>query len=136
MPSDSVIKIRGEEYEEVPQISIFTSKYLVEAWEALGRPETPFTESGEKLMSAIIAAWEELYPKDAQEWREVRTRYKNNELSITEQVHQHTGRSLASYPYEVFMMMKKLFPNFKPGERANCMKMIRKFPIFKLANRA
>jgi len=131
-----VIKIGKEEYEEVPEISSITSKWLVVAWEGLGKPESPLSESGEKLMAMIIGAWEELYPKDAKMWNEARKEYKLNEMSLTEQVHQHTGRSLASYPYEVFHMMKRMFPNFKATERQNCLKMVAKFPMFRMANKA
>jgi hypothetical protein len=130
-----VIKLGEEEFETVPEISLFASKELVDMWERLGRPESPLTESGEKLMKVIIAVWEELYPEQVKHWTEDRKQYKVNELTTKEQIYQHTGRSLASYPYPVFMMMKKLFPNFRPVDRANCMKMVRKFPMFSMANK-
>lgn len=131
-----VIKLGDEEFDTVPQVSLFASKELVDIWEQLGRPDTPLTESGEKLMKAIIVVWEELYPDDAREWTEVRKNYQANELTINEQVHKHTGRSLASYPYPVFMMMKRLFPKFEPNKRENCLKMVKKFPMFRFANKA
>jgi hypothetical protein len=124
------------EYEEVPTISLFASKELVNAWERLGRPDSPLTPSGERLMNVIVTVWEELYPQEVKKWTEDRKDYKLSELSITEQVHKHTGRSLASYPYFVFHAMKRLFPKFDAVKRENCLKMVRKYPMFKLANKA
>lgn len=136
MSSDKVLKIGDEEYETIPETAVAASKWLVDLWETLGRPESPLTQSGEKLMNVIIAVWQELYPKDYSDWIEQRKDYKLSELDMKEQIRKHTGRSLASYPYHVFMIMKKVFPNFNAGERGNCMKMIRKYPLFKMANKA
>ena len=131
--TDQVFK---EEYEEVPQTAVLSSKWLVEAWERLGKPETPLTPSGQKMMAVIITTWEELYPEEAKEWHKSRDVYKRNELPISEQVHKRTGRSLASYPFFIFQVMRRVFPKFKPGDRDSCMKLIRVFPMFRFANRA
>jgi hypothetical protein len=125
-----------DEYEEIPQIALITSKWLVEAWEQLGKPDNPFTESGAKMMAVIIAVWEELYPDESKQWYEDRKTYRKHELSITEQVHKHTGRSLASYPFPIFQVMKTIFPTFKAAQRENCLKMVRKFPMFQMCNNA
>jgi hypothetical protein len=122
-----------DDYEKIPPESLMASKWLVDIWERLGRPQTPFSESGAKLMNVIIAVWQELYPQEAKEWLDTRKEYKANEMSIQQQIKQHTGRSLASYPFQVFMMMKKLFPKFSPSERKNCMKMVTKWPMFLMA---
>jgi len=132
MISNSVIE---EEFDEVPQMSLLTSKMIVDAWDYLGQPTTPLSESGEKMMAVIIAAWEELFPEEAREWKEVRNRYKLNEMSITEQVYQRTGRSLGSYPYPIYAIMKRLFPKFQATERENMIKMVKRFPMFKFANK-
>jgi len=52
------------EMEVLPQITISASQWLTDAWVRLGKPESPFTENGEKLLNAIIATWEELYPQE------------------------------------------------------------------------
>lgn len=135
MPSDRVIKIKGEEYETVPEVASLTSLWLVEMWERLGRPDTPLSDAGGRMMNVIITVWEELYPDEAKKWTEERKDYKKAEMSPREQVRKHTGRSLASYPYPIFLMMSKLFPNFKPGNRENCIKLVRKFPMFQMANK-
>jgi hypothetical protein len=129
------VKIGNEEYDIPSEIAVVTSKWLVDAWEHLGRPETPLSDSGEKLMAVIISTWEELYPEEAKEWHEARKNYKKSELSLTEQVRKHTGRSLASYPFMVYQAMRRLFPDFKPGDRQNCMKLVARFPMLRMANK-
>lgn len=124
------------EFEEIPASSVAASKILTDMWARLGKPNTPFTPSGEKLMNIIISVWYDLYPKEAIGWEEDRKEYKKSELSITEQVHKRTGRSLASYPSPIYYMMKKLFKGFEPAKRENCMKMVKKWPMFRFANRA
>lgn len=124
-----------KDYEVVPPQAVASAKVLVDMWTQLGRPATPFTPSGEKLMNIIIAIWGDGYPTQEREWLKDRKEYQNSELSITEQVHRHTGRSLASYPMPVYQMMKTVFKGFDPAERKNCMKMVRKWPIFRMANK-
>jgi hypothetical protein len=104
-------------------------------WERLGRPTTPFTPSGAKLMDIIIAIWEDGYPAQVRKWIADRKEYQNSELSLTEQVHRRSGRSLASFPMPVYKMMKTVFKGFNSTERENCMKMVRKWPQFRMANR-
>lgn len=131
----SVIKIGEEEFEEVPKGAVAASKILADMKIRLGSPQTPLSDSGQKLMNVIIAVWEDLYPLEAKAWYEDRKEYQKNEMSLTEQVRKHTGRSLASYPYPIYQMMKKLFPTFNATERKNCMKMVKKYQMFKMANK-
>jgi hypothetical protein len=129
------IRIGEETYTDVPTVSILASKWLVEIWERLGKPNSPLTASGSKLMRVIIAVWEELYPKDAKDWYKTRDEYRADEMTTKEQVHQRTGRSLASYPLQIYQMMKRLFPDFKFSDRENTIKLVRKFRMFQMANK-
>lgn len=133
MISDTVLG--QKDFDEIPPTAVAASKWLVEIWERLGRPEDPFSTSGTQVMNVIIAVWEELYPKESKDWHQSRKDYKKAELSIREQLAGHTGRSLASYPYPIFGMMKTIFPNFKPANRENCMKIVSKWPMFQMANK-
>lgn len=133
--SDPKIDEQLENLEEVSYLAVGASKMIVDIWKRLGKPNSPFTESGEKMVNVIIATWEELYPQDARDWYNTRAEYKKEELSITEQVHKKTGRSLASYPYPIFQMLKKVFPAVKLGERDVCKKFVRKWPMFRMANK-
>ena len=72
MASDKVLKIGKNEFEEIPETAVAASRWLVEIWERLGKPDTPLTEAGAKLMNVIITVWEELYPQDAVKWYENR----------------------------------------------------------------
>lgn len=126
-------KINWNEYEEIPADSYHAVDAIVKVWDRLGQPHTPFDETGAKVMDTIIAAWQFKFPKEYMDWIKDRSDYQKAELSIKEQVHHHTGRTLAAYPFFVFQTMKRVFPDFKPAERNNCMKMVRKWPIFRYA---
>lgn len=128
-------KLLGSEYEYIPPQAVASTKILMDMWERLGKPQTPFTDAGAKLMNIIIAIWEDGYPKQSRVWYKERAEYKKNEMSVSEQVSKHTGRSLASYPLPIYNMMKQLFPTFNAAERKNCMKLIRKWPMFQMANK-
>ena len=123
------------DFEEIPATATAASKWLVEIWERLGKPEDPFSTSGTQVMNVIIAVWEELYPQESKKWFKDRKDYKMNELSIGEQLRGHTGRSLASFPFPIFQMMRVIFPKFKPANRDVCMKLVTKWPMFLMANK-
>lgn len=125
----------GEEYEVIPAHVNAASKALQLMYDKLGRPQDPLSASGEKLMKVIIAVWMDLYPEESTRWLAQRTEYKQAELSISEQSRKHTGRSLASYPFHIYKMMKLLFPDFKMNERSNVIKLVEKYPIFQFANK-
>ena len=124
-----------DEYEVIPPQAVASVQILMKMWETLGKPDTPFSESGKKLMNIIIAVWEDGYPNDARKWMKDRADYQSAEMPISEQVSKKTGRSLASYPLPIYNIMGKLFPTFKAADRKNCMKMIKLWPIFQLANK-
>ena len=104
-------------------------------WVYFGKPKTPLSKSGGKLMDVLIATWEDLLPKESKKWYKQRENYQKAELPIKQQVKKHTGRSLASYPSYIYFMMKRLFPNFNPTERKNCIKMVKKWPQFQMARK-
>ena len=129
------LKIGKEMYDYPTDEAVLASKWLIDIYVALGRPPDPFTKTGEKLTNIIIAVWEDLYPIDSKIWHEERKEYQKNEMSISSQVSKHTGRSLASFPYPIYKMMKVVFPHFKIAERKNCIKMVKKWPMFRMANK-
>lgn len=128
-------KINLDEYEIIPQSANIASKIITDMWIRLGRPKDPFSESGAKLLDLIIAIWQDMEPYESYKWFEDRKEYKNNEMSITSQVHNKTGRSLASYPYMVFQLMKAVFPDIKLADRQTVIKLVTKWPMFQMANR-
>jgi len=130
-----VIKINGEEYDEVPGEAVSATKALVDIYELLGKPENPLSETGQKLMTIMISIWQDLAPLDYQTWFQRRTEHLNAEMSISEQVAQKTGRSIVVYPGLVYEMMKKIFPKFDACQRDNAMKMAQLYPIFRYVNK-
>lgn len=135
MAAMSGIKIGEDEYEPIPEQQYAASQMLAGIWAGMGRPETPLSVAGERVMAAIISVWEELYPEQVGPWLQDRQDYQLNEMTTKEQVRKHTGRSLASFPFPIYAMMQKIFPNFKATHRENCMKLVAKFPMFRMANK-
>ena len=129
------IAINGEDYDISTRQGGMIVNSLMYAWEKLGKPDTPLSESGQKLMTVIIATWEDTYPDESKRWYAMRQDYQENEMSIKQQVKQNTGRSLASYPSYIYMIMKRMFPKFKLGKRENVLKLIKRYPMFRMANK-
>lgn len=124
----------GEQTYEIPtKQAAAISKIISDVWEKLGRPETPLSESGEKLMKIIIATWEDTYPTESREWYEMRREYQNEESDIHTQIKGETGGSLASYPYYIYLVMKRVFPNIRLHEKEFCKKLVRKYPMFRMS---
>lgn len=126
----------GQDIYEIPseQATAITS-YLVYAWEKLGKPQDPLSESGKKMMEVILATWEDTYPFEYHEWKSIRDEYQESEMEIHDQVKQQTGRNLAAYPMYVLQVMKRVFPNWDPIKRENCMALVKEYPIFRMANK-
>jgi hypothetical protein len=134
--SDPKVDVILNNMEEIPEVVTAGSKWAVDAWVRLGSPTSPFTESGEKLVNVLIAMWEEMYPQDSHDWYEQRREYQKEELDVTTQVQKKTGGSLASFPYPLFQMFKRFFPDTKftgITGRDTCKKMVRRWPMFKLS---
>lgn len=129
------IKFDDEEYDVIHPQAVAASNIIVDMWEKLGKPVTPFSKSGAKLMDILISVWHDSYPEQAKEWLSMRKEYQDAELDIQTQVKRKTGRSLASYPYPLFCMIRKVFPKFKPAERNNAIKMVKKWPMFRMAKK-
>jgi hypothetical protein len=125
----------AKNFEQVPAESLVASRLIVDTYEGLGKPKDPFSDGGRKIVDLVIKVWQDLYPHEAKKWFKNKTEHLNAELTISEQVSQQTGRSLASYPFAVYQMLSRLFPDIKFGEKKTCVKMIRHWPMFKMVNR-
>ena len=129
------VTINGEVYDIPTKHASAITEAIVKTWERLGEPEDPFSRQGEKLMNVIIATWEDTYPQESREWYEMRKEYQVEELDISTQVNRQTGRSLASYPMYIYNILRIVFPNVKFADRDTCMKLVKKYPIFRMANK-
>lgn len=123
------------ELMEVPKSALLASKYLSDFYFQIGKPDSPLTPTGQKVMAVIEAIWTELYPLDAKTWSNDMTEYKNAELSTRQQVAQNTGRSLASVPLPIYQMMTKVFKDYKLDSREDWMKFLKTFPQYRAANK-
>lgn len=128
------ITLDGKTYDIPTRQASAVTSTLIKVWEKLGRPQDPFSPAGEKLMNIIIATWEDTFPIESRAWYEERKEYQKEELTITEQVRKNTGRSLASYPFYIFQVMKIMFPGLKLSDRDTNIKMVKKYPVFRMCN--
>lgn len=133
-PQDRVITINNQEYEIPTEQAIEIINSLIYAWVKLGKPQDLFSESGKKLMTVILATWEDTYPQEYRNWKIKRDEYQSAELDIHTQVKQETGRSLASVPYYIYILIKKFFPN-QELNREFYINLAREWPIFRFANK-
>lgn len=127
------ITIENEVYDIPTRQASAISNAIAYVWEQTGRPESPLSESGEKVMKVIIATWEDTFPTQAYEWYKERQLYQSVELDIHTQVKNQTGRSLASYPTYIYKVMRKTFPKFRLGDRKNVIKLVKRYPMFQMA---
>lgn len=116
----------AEEWDSVDAIS--------RAYQAFGFPQSPFSESGRKVVETIINVWEVVRPDEAYRWKRERDAYQSSEMDIHQQVKKQTGRTLASYPSFIFMIFKKVFPECK-FKREDHIKFAQLWPIFRYANK-
>ena len=132
MHMGKTIKVGNEIFEEIPSKAVAASKVLQDLFIKLGKPLTPLSKHGEQMMRFLIATWEDLYPKEVKEWSETVKDYRKEEMSIGQQVHNQTGRSLASIPFPIYQMMKKVFPEYKLEDKKAFKKFLETFPMFKM----
>ena len=127
-----VITVDDEEYEVIPSASVSASRMLIDAYEKLGKPEDPYSAAGEKLMEVIYSIWQDLYPKEHQQWLQNKRDYKSMEMTASEQARKQTGRSLATVPSPVYKLMKKVFPNFRLSSRDSWIKFVKRYPQYRM----
>lgn len=108
---------------------------LMYKWEITGQPKSVFSRGGEELMRTIISSWQDLYPKESEDWLQMRNDYKLDEMSMRDQIKGHTGRSLASIPLYIHKLMQTFFTEDGSTDRKYYMKLVKKFPIFQMANK-
>ena len=121
-----------EEYEVIDSPTVAASRALSEFYVRLGSPDDPFSTAGEQMMRLIIAAWQDLYPEQATMHNARIKDYQELEKTMHEQIKSGSGRNLASVPTPVYRMMRKIFPDFKMNNRDDFIKLVNKYPIFKL----
>ena len=124
-----------DEYEVYDPVVVGLSGVITEAWIKLGKPRNVFSENGARLMDFIIDSWKEMYPNEYREFLKNREEYQHSEMSIKDQVKKGTGRSLATYPPFVYRVMKRIFTDNEFNKRPVVIKLVKKWPMFRMANK-
>ena len=122
-----------DDFETPTKQAVIISNILSKAWSAFGQPTTVMSESGKKLMTVVIAAWEDSYPVEANTWKNQRSEELLNERTIKESI-KAGGHNSAAYPCWVFQMRTAAFPQecFAKKETKNY--LIKNFPVFRTSN--
>lgn len=129
------LKLNEQDYEIIAPHVVAATNAIMYAKEKLGNPTSPTSEQGKKLMHVIVSVWEDLLPVEARDWHEARKDYQSNELDISTQVKNHTGRSLASVPLFIHKIMNLVFPDFDSSKRESYIDLVKAFPMFRMANK-
>jgi len=120
-----------DEYETVfvPK-SQYDSITTLDAYaEKLGNPEDCTTESGWKLLDALVLFWEANYPKEVADWRHDR----KIDLAIERDKHTLMYNPV-TYPARLFKLLKLFFPYMSLTDRDFHSKLIKRQELFKTTN--
>lgn len=133
MADKDYLNIGNDVYEEIPKHATVASRVIADMHKQLGEPDTPLSDAGEKMMNILIAIWEDMYGDDVAQWTASRKEYQGAEMTTREQIKHKTGASLASVPFPIYQMMKKVFPQYKLSSRDDWMKFLQRYPMFSLS---
>ena len=128
------IEIDGEQYYIPGKTAIDAANLLTYAWDEAGKPDTLFSDGGDKIMTVLVSMWQDLYPEESKQWMEDRKEYQDNELESSEQIRKETGRSLASVPMFFHTTLKALFKD-EEMDREYYKKLVKKYPMFRMTNK-
>jgi len=131
LPADE--KLNSYEFEIPTNQAIAISGILAKSWSAFGKPDTVRSEGGKKLMTVIIAAWEDSFPVECEEWRIERNEELLNERSVSASI-KAGGHNVAAYPYWLYKMMTWGFPNERWAKRETVEFLVKNFPVFRTSN--
>lgn len=84
-------------------------------------------------MTVIIAAWEDTFPWEVQEWKDQRQFELNNERSLREST-KAGGLNTATYPFWLFKLMQWGFPQERFAKKEVVSFLIDNFPLFRTSN--
>jgi hypothetical protein len=131
--STQTFELNGEEYEIPTRQATAIAGLLARTWSQLGKPETVISESGKKLMTVVISAWEDSFPLEVDTWKNQRQEELLNERSLKESTKQG-GMNTATYPYWLFQMMRWAFPKERWAKPEVVSYLLDNFPVFKTSN--
>ena len=130
---DKTISVNGVEYEIPTRQATAIASILARAFFTFGKPETVVSENGKKLMTVIIAAWEDSFPAESDTWYNQRRAELANQRSLHDSVVAGGSNSI-TYPYWLFQMMNWAFPNDRWANKETVSYLWDNFPVFRSSN--
>jgi hypothetical protein len=122
-------------YETPTDEELITITWLDRVAERLGNPPDLDSETGWKLMDAIMGVWQKHFPQEVKDWTHDRQIDLDNEKSLSALAKDSSiGINIAGYPPTLFKLIKVMFPNMRMQEKKMLQKLTKKYPIFKTSN--
>lgn len=123
-------------YEAPTELELLSIVFLDKLANKLGNPSDLDTESGLKLMDAVIGAWQKHFPQEAEDWIHDRRMDLENEKSLKYLAStESAGYNPVGYPPKLFQLIKTMFPGIRLQNKQVYQKLIRIYPnLFKTSN--
>lgn len=123
-------------FEGPTEGELLTITFLDKLATKLGNPPDISTESGLKLMDAVIGTWQKHFPQEAKDWTHDRKMDLENEKSLSYLASDKSaGYNPVGYPPKLFALIKTMFPDIKLQNKKVFMKLIKIYPdLFKTSN--
>jgi hypothetical protein len=123
-------------YDAPSEEELLTITFLDRLANKLGNPPDLTTEAGLKLMDAVIGVWQKHFTQESKDWIHDRALDMANEKSLSYLAsNKSAGYNPATYPPQLFKLIKTMFPDLKLQNRKVFMKLIQIYPnLFKTSN--
>jgi hypothetical protein len=124
-------------YEPPTEAELLTITWLDRVANKLGNPPDLSTESGWKLMDAIVGVWMKHFPQEVNDTIHDRKVDLANEKSLHELVNtQSFGYNPMSIPPSLFRLIKVMFPNMRLQDKQVWKKLIAQYDFLRTSNYA
>lgn len=123
-------------YEGPSEKELLTITFLDRLANKLGNPPDLSSESGLKLMDAVIGVWMKHFPQEVKDWAHDRAIDLENEKPLSYLAStKSAGYNPVGYPPQLFKLIKIMFPTIKLQNKKVFMKLVRIYPnLFKTSN--
>lgn len=125
-------------YEAPTEEELITITWLDRLATKLGNPTDLSSETGLKLMDAIIGVWEKHFPQEVSDWKHDREIDLGTEKSLhyLATSSKSIGYNPVSYPPSLFKLIRCMFPQMKLQDKKVWKKLIKIYPFFRTSNYA
>jgi len=116
-------------YEGPSEQELLTITFLDRLAIKLGNPTDIETESGLKLMDAVVGVWQKHFPQEGEDWTHDRAIDLKYEKSLSYLASDKSaGYNPAGYPPMLFKLIKIMFPDLKLQNKKVFFKLIKIYP--------